>query len=89
MGEARLAATGSLKEALNIFESAKDLKRIGIARAVIVIALVLVIIIGIELILSLILGNYSFILSTFTIIITPYFVLVLQRALGLLYSDIA
>ena len=89
MGEARLAATGSLKEALNIFESAKDLKRIGIARVVIVIALVLVIIIGIELILSLILGNYSFILSTFSIVITPYFVLVLQSALGLLYSDIA
>ena len=89
MGEARLANTGSLKEALNIFESAKDLKKIGIFRAVIVIVLVLVIIIGIQFILSIILGNYSFILSTFSIIITPYFVLVIQRALGLIYSDIA
>ncbi len=89
MAEARLANTGSLKEALNIFESAKDMKRIGVGRTIILILVVLLIIIGIELILTIIFGHYPFLLSTFCIIITPYFILVTQRALGLLYSDIA
>ena len=89
MAEARLANTGSLKEALNIFESAKDMKRIGVVRTVIVILLVIVLIIVIEIVLALILNKYLFLLSTFDIIITPYFILVTQRALGLLYSDIA
>ena len=89
IAKARLANTGSLKEALNIFEIVKDIKRIGIFRVIILLLLVLVIIIGIELLLTIILGNYPFLLSTFCIIITPYFVLVIQRALGLIYSDIA
>lgn len=89
IAKARLANTGSLKEALNIFEIIKDMKRMGIGRVIILLLIVLVIIIGIELLLTIILGNYPFLLSTFCIIITPYFVLVIQRALGLIYSDIA
>ena len=88
MAEARLANTGSLKEALNIFESAKDLKRLGVGRAILVMLLVIALITAIEVILLIICNNYPFLLSTFCIIITPYFVLVTQRALGLLYSDI-
>ena len=89
IAEARLANTGSLKEALNIYETAKDIRRMGIGRAIIVVLLVLVIIIAIELLLAMVLGDYPFLLSTFCIIITPYFLLVTQRAFGLLYSDIA
>lgn len=88
MAEARLANTGSLKEALNIFESAKDFKRLGVGRAILVMLLVIALITAIEVILLIIFNNYPFLLSTFSIIITPYFVLVTQRALGLLYSDI-
>ena len=89
MAGARLANTGSLKEALNIFESAKDMKRIGVGRVIILTLLVLVLIGVIELVLAIILNNYPFLLLTFSIVITPYFVLVTQRALGLLYSDIS
>jgi hypothetical protein len=89
MAGARLAKTGSLKEALNIFESAKDMKRIGLGRVIILTILVLVLIGVIELVLAIILNNYPFLLLTFSIVITPYFVLVTQRALGLLYSDIS
>lgn len=88
IAEARLANTGSLKEALNIFETLKDIKRIGIFRVILVIVLIEVIIIGIEFILAIILNSFPFLLTTFCIIITPYFILVTQRAIGLLYSDI-
>jgi hypothetical protein len=89
MAGARLAKTGSLKEALNIFESAKDMKRIGLGRVIILTILVLVLIGVIELVLAFILNKYPFLLLTFSIVISPYFVLVTQRALGLLYSDIS
>lgn len=88
MGEARLANTGSLKEALNIFEAAKDMKRIGVGKAVLLMVLVIALIVIIEIILTIFLNNYPFLLSTIGIIITPYFILVTQRAFGLLYSDI-
>ena len=88
MAEARLANTGSLKEALNIFEAAKDIKRIGIRKVIIVILLVFVIIAVIEMVLSLIF-NYVPTLSILSIIIGPYLVFFAQRATGLLYSDIA
>ena len=88
MAEARLANTGSLKKALNIYESAKDMKRIGIGRAIVLILLVVVLIIVIEIVLIIIFNNYPLLLSAFCIVITPYFILVTQRALGLLYSDI-
>lgn len=88
MAGARLANTGSLTEALNVFESAKDISRIGIGKVIVVIILVIVIVAVIEMILSAIF-NYVPILSILSIIITPYLLFFTQRAVGLLYSDIA
>lgn len=88
MAEARLANTGSLREALNIFESAKDLIRIGVGKSILLILLIIIVIAIIEIILITVLSSYLFLLSVIFIIITPYLVLVTQRALGLLYSDI-
>lgn len=88
MAEARLANTGSLKEALNIFEAAKDITRIGLGKVIIFIIAV-VVIMGIVEIISTTLFNYLPVLSILNIIITPYMALFTQRALGLLYSDIA
>ena len=89
MAEARLAKTGNVKEALNIFESIKDIIRIGVFKVIILLFLILVIIAIIEVILIALLSYYPFLLATIDIIITPYMALVAQRALGLLYSDIA
>ena len=88
MAEARLANTGSLSEALNVFEAAKDIARIGVIKVIILIVLLVVIVGIINMILSAI---FSFlpILSILSIIITPYLVLFTQRAVGVLYSDIA
>ena len=88
MAEARLANTGSLREALNIFESAKDIKRIGVGKVIILFLLIIIVIAIIEIILITVLSYYLFLLWVLFIIITPYLVLVTQRALGLLYSDI-
>ncbi len=88
MAEARLANTGSLKEALNIFEAVKDIKRIGVGKFVLLLLAIVVVIAIIELILIIALTFYPFLLSVIYIILTPYMVLVSQRALGLLYSDI-
>ena len=89
MAESRLANTGSLREALNMFESAKDVVRIGVGRVIALILVVLLIIAVIDIILLTVLSFYPFLLSILDIIITPYMFLVTQRALGLLYSDIA
>ncbi len=88
MAEARLANTGSLREALNIFESAKDIRRIGVGKVILLFLLIIIVIAVIEIILITVLSYYLFLLSVIFIIITPYLVLVTQRALGLLYSDI-
>jgi len=88
MAEARLANTGSLREALNIFEAAKDIKRIGVRKVIIVIVLLIVIVGVIQMVLSTIFG-YVPILSVLSIIITPYLLFFTQRAVGLLYSEIA
>ncbi|MDO5861076.1 DUF4013 domain-containing protein, partial [Methanobrevibacter sp.] len=85
---ARLANTGSLTEALNIFESAKDIRRIGVGKVIILILLVIVIVTVIEMLLSFIFSHVP-ILSILSIIITPYLIFFAQRAVGLLYSDIA
>lgn len=89
MAEARLANTGSLKEALNIFEAVKDITRIGVGKVILLLLAVVVVIAIIEIILIIALTFYPFLLSVLYIILTPYMVLVSQRALGLLYSDIA
>ena len=88
IAEARLANTGSLTEALNIFESAKDISRIGVGKVILVIILVLIIIAIIQTVLSAIYGAVP-ILSVISIIITPYLIIFTQRSIGLLYSDIA
>ncbi len=89
MAEARLANTGSIREALNIFEAAKDIARIGVGKVILLLLSVVVIIAVIEIILMMALTYFPFLLSIIYIIMTPYLVLVTQRALGLLYSDIA
>ena len=88
MAEARLANTGSLSEALNVLEAAKDIKRIGVGKVVVVIILVILIAYIIGMILSAI-YSYVPILSILSIIVTPYLIFFAQRAVGLLYSDIA
>lgn len=88
MAEARLANTGSVMEALNIGEAAKDIRRIGIGKVIIVILLVIIIVAVIEMILSAIFARVP-LLSILSIIITPYLIFFVHRAVGLLYSDIA
>ena len=88
MGESRLANTGSLGEALNIPEAFRDIKRIGIGKVVAVIILIAVIMAVIHGILSYIYG-YVPQLSILSIIVTPYLAFFTQRAVGLMYSDIA
>ena len=88
MAQARLANTGSLSEALNVFEAAKDIKRIGVGKVIVTILLILIIAGIINMILSAIFTIVP-LLSILSIIITPYLVFFVQRAVGLLYSDIA
>lgn len=87
MGEARLANTGSLKEALNIFGAANDLTRIGVGKVILLSVIIFVIISIIEILLTIIF-DHLLVLSILYIIITPYLALFSQRSLGLLYSDI-
>ena len=87
--EARLANTGSLKEALNIFECGKDIMKIGVGKVLILILIVIALITLVELIFITIFNFYPFLLSIIYIILTPYMALVTQRAIGLTYSDIA
>ena len=88
MAEARLANTGSLCEALNVFEAAKDIGRIGVVKVIAVILLVIIVSAVINMILSAIF-SYVPILSILSVFVSPYLVLFAQRAVGLLYSDIA
>ena len=88
MAEARLANTGSLSEALNIFEAAKYIRRIGVGKVIVLIILIIIIIAVIEIVLSAIFSLLP-ILSILSIIVTPYLAFFAQRAVGLLYSDIA
>lgn len=88
MGESRLANTGSLGEALNVIEAAKDITRIGIGKVIAVVLLIVVIVAVIEAVLGFIYGKVPA-LSILSIIVTPYLAFFSQRAYGLLYSDIA
>ena len=87
IAEARLAHTGSLKKALNIFSAAKDLKMIGVGKVILLSVLLLVIVSFIEMILTIIF-NHLVVLSILNIVITPYLALFAQSAMGFLYSDI-
>ena len=88
MAEARLANTDSLCEALNVFEAAKDIGRIGVIKVIAVILLVIIVSAVINMVLSAIF-SYVPILSILSVFVSPYLVLFAQRAVGLLYSDIA
>ena len=88
MAEARLANTGSLSEALNVFEAARYITRIGASKVIVLIILLIVIVTVIEMVLSAV-YSYVPILSILSIIISPYLIFFTQRAIGLLYSDIA
>ncbi len=88
MAEARLANTGSLKEALNIFEAIKDIARIGVGRVILLILVLFLVIAVIDIIFIAVLSYFPFLLSVIYIVITPYLALFTQRALGLLYSEI-
>ena len=88
MAEARLANTGSLKEALNIFEAIKDIARIGVGRVILLILVLFLVIAIIDIIFIAVLSYFPFVLAVIYIVITPYLALFTQRALGLLYSEI-
>ena len=88
IAEARLANTDSLGKALNVFEATKDIGRIGVVKVISVILLVIIVAAVINMILSAIF-NYIPILSILSVFVSPYLVLFAQRAVGLLYSDIA
>lgn len=92
IAQARLANTGSINEALNIFESAKDIGKIGVGKVIMLFVLILFILSIIEIILINLINIFPlfiFLVITFYILVTPYFILVTPRAIGLLYSDIA
>ena len=87
MAEARLANTGSLKKALNIVGAARDIKRIGVLKVVLLSIIIYVICAIIGVIFTAI-CDQLLVFSILSIVITPYMVLFGQRAFGLLYSDI-
>lgn len=88
MAQSRLANTGDLMEALNIVEAARDISRIGVGKVVLLVISVILIVVLIEIIVSFIFSILPF-LSILSIIISPYLLFFTQRAIGLLYSDIA
>lgn len=88
MGESRLANTGSLGEALNIPEAFRDITRIGAGKVIAVVLLIVVVVAVIQGIFGYIYGQIPQ-LSILSIIVTPYLAFFTQRAVGLLYSDIA
>ena len=87
--QARLANTDSLKDALNIFETLKDIKRIGIVKVLLLVLLVLVIIAVMGIIFISLFSYFPLLLSVIYIILVPYIALAIQRLIGLAYSDIA
>lgn len=87
MSEARLAHTGSLKNALNIVGAARDITMIGVGKLVLLSFLIFVIVVIIEFGLTFVFDHFI-VLSILNIVITPYITLFSRRALGLLYSDI-
>lgn len=87
--QARLANTDSLKDALDIFEALKDIKRIGIVKVLLIVLLVLVIIAVMGVIFIILFNYLPLVVSVIYIILVPYIALAIQRLIGLAYSDIA
>lgn len=88
MANARLANTDSLGEALNIPEAFKDLSRIGYGKVIATVILMVIIVSAITGILSFVYGKIPM-LSILNIIVSPFLMFAMNRANGLLYSDIA
>lgn len=89
MGEARLARTGSIDDAISFRQSYSDLKEIGIGKTLallILLFIVVAIVIFIMMLVSLI--PIAGILIA-TLIGAPFMVFMQNRAYGLLYSEIA
>ena len=89
IAEARFANTGSVREALNIFEALKDIKRIGVGRTILLCILLFIIISVVWIVLFTVFSSHLLLLIILAIILTPYLGLATKRAIGLLYSDIA
>lgn len=87
--QARLANTDSLKDALDIFEALKDIKRIGIVKVLLLVLLVLVIIAVMGVIFIILFNYLPLVVSVIYILLVPYIALAIQRLIGLAYSDIA
>ena len=87
--QARLANTDSLKDALDIFEALKDIKRIGIVKVLLLVLLVLVIIAVMGIIFIILFNYLPLAVSVIYIILVPYIALAIQRLIGLANSDIA
>ena len=87
--QARLANTDSLKDALDIFEALKDIKRIGIVKVLLLVLLVLVIIAVMATIFIILFNYLPLVVSVTYILLVPYIALAIQRLIGLAYSDIA
>lgn len=88
MGQARLAKTGDIGNALNVVEAAKDITRIGIGKVIAIVILVALVIMVVTGILGFLANQVSF-LGILSIIVSPYLLFFAQRAFGLLYADIA
>ena len=88
MGEARLANTGSLGEAVNFSEAFNDLKKVGVGKVFAVVIIVFVIILVINGILGYIYGQIPY-LSIISVVVTPYLMFFSRRVVGTLYSEIA
>jgi hypothetical protein len=87
MANARLANTDSLAEALNIPEAFRDIRRIGIAKVVAVVVLLFIVSMVVNGIIT-VAGQYVPYISILSIIATPFLMFAMNRANGLLYSDI-
>ncbi|WP_407377754.1 DUF4013 domain-containing protein [Methanobrevibacter sp.] len=88
MANARLANTDSLSESLNVVEAVKDISRVGYAKVIVTVILMILITFAVNGILSIIYQQVPQ-LSILSIVVTPFLMFAMCRANGLLYSDIA
>ena len=89
MGEARLARTGSIDEAISFRQSYTDLKEIGIGKTLALLILLFILVAIVIFIMMLV--SFIPIAGIFiaTLIGAPFILFMQNRAYGLLYSEIA
>lgn len=88
IAQARLANTDNVDEAANIPETINDIKQLGIVNVIGLLVLIVIVTGVIETCLSIIF-NFAPYLSILSILVSPYIIFFVQRAIGLLYTDIA